>query len=94
MIPAALAGGDVTMIAGLVNKMIFSFHAQKEIKSAAQLRGKIIGTDRVGTAQDYGTRVSLSRWALSRRAVFNYCASATRRYYGSRSSQVRFTERR
>jgi ABC-type nitrate/sulfonate/bicarbonate transport system substrate-binding protein len=61
MIPAALAGGDVTMIAGLVNKMIFSFHAQKEIKSAAQLRGKIIGTDRVGTAQDYGTRVSLSR---------------------------------
>lgn len=60
MIPAVLAGADVTMIAGLVNKMIFSFHAQKEIKSAAQLRGKIIGTDRVGTAQDYGTRVSLS----------------------------------
>jgi ABC-type nitrate/sulfonate/bicarbonate transport system substrate-binding protein len=60
MIPAALAGADVTMIAGLLNRMIFSFHAQKEIKSAAQLRGKILGTDRLGTAQDYGTRVSLS----------------------------------
>jgi ABC-type nitrate/sulfonate/bicarbonate transport system substrate-binding protein len=60
MIPAVLAGGDVTMIAGLLNRMIFSFHAQKDIQSAAQLRGKIIGTDRLGTAQDYGTRVALS----------------------------------
>jgi NitT/TauT family transport system substrate-binding protein len=60
MIPAVLAGADVTMIAGLLNRMIFSFHAQKEITSPAQLRGKILGTDRLGTAQDYGTRVSLS----------------------------------
>lgn len=64
MIPAALAGGDVTMIAGLLNKMIFSFHAQKEIKSAEQLRGKIVGGDRVGTANDYGLRVSLSLMGL------------------------------
>lgn len=60
MIPAALAGGEVTMIAGLLNKMIFSFHAQKEIKSAEQLRGRVVGTDRVGTPSDYGARVSLS----------------------------------
>lgn len=64
MIPAALAGGDVTMIAGLLNKMIFSFHAQKEIKSAEQLRGKVIGTDRVGTASDYGGRVALTLMGL------------------------------
>jgi ABC-type nitrate/sulfonate/bicarbonate transport system substrate-binding protein len=60
MIPAGLAGADVTMIAGLLNKMIFSFHAQKEIKSAEQLRGKVIGTDRVGTPSDYGSRVALT----------------------------------
>jgi ABC-type nitrate/sulfonate/bicarbonate transport system substrate-binding protein len=64
MIPAALAGGDVTMIAGLLNKMIFSFHAQKDIKSAEQLRGKIVGADRVGTANDYGSRVCLSLMGL------------------------------
>lgn len=60
MIPANLAGADVTMIAGLLNKMIFSFHAQKEIKSVEQLRGKVIGTDRVGTPSDYGSRVALT----------------------------------
>lgn len=70
MIPAALAGGDVTMIAGLLNRMIFSFHAQKDIKSASQLRNKIIGTDRLGTAQDYGTRSSLSLMGLKPESGF------------------------
>ena len=40
IVPVVLAGGNITMIAGLLNKMIFSFHAQKEFKSAEQLRGK------------------------------------------------------
>ena len=60
IIPAVLAGGDVTMIGGLLNKMIFSLHAQKEIKSVEQLRGKVVGTDRVGTPSDYGGRVALT----------------------------------
>ncbi len=64
MIPAVLAGADITMIAGLLNKMIFSFHAQKEIKSAEQLRGKIVGTDRAGTPVDYGSRVALTSMGL------------------------------
>lgn len=64
MIPASLAGGEITMIAGLLNKMIYSFHAQKEIKSAEQLRGKVIGTDRLGTPSDYGTRVALALLGL------------------------------
>src|SRR6476619_5449514 len=37
IVPVVLAGGNITMIAGLLNKMIFSFHAQKEFKSAEQL---------------------------------------------------------
>ena len=64
MIPAVLAGADITMIAGLLNKMIFSFHAQKESKSAEQLRGKIVGTDRAGTPVDYGSRVALTSMGL------------------------------
>src|SRR5215208_7145045 len=34
IVPVVLAGGNITMIAGLLNKMIFSFHAQREFKSA------------------------------------------------------------
>ena len=64
IVPAVLAGADVTMIAGLLNKMIFSFHAQKEIKSAEQLRGKIVGTDRAGTPSDYGGRMALTLMGL------------------------------
>ncbi len=60
IIPAIIAGGDITMIAGLLNKMIFSYHAHKDIKSAEQLRGKVVGSDRVGTASDYGSRMSMS----------------------------------
>jgi ABC-type nitrate/sulfonate/bicarbonate transport system substrate-binding protein len=64
VIPAAVAGGDITMIAGLLNKMIFSYHAQNNIKSAEQLRGKVVGSDRAGTASDYGSRMSLSLLGL------------------------------
>ena len=64
IVPATVAGGDITMIAGLLNKMIFSFHAAKEIKSAEQLRGKVVGSNRVGTASDYGCRMSLSLLGL------------------------------
>ncbi|HEY7164310.1 MAG TPA: ABC transporter substrate-binding protein [Candidatus Binatia bacterium] len=64
VVPAALAGGDITMIAGMLNKMIFSFHAAREIKSAEQLRGKVVGSDRPGTPADYGGRTSLSLLGL------------------------------
>src|SRR5213594_2479710 len=64
IVPVVLAGGNVTMIAGLLNQMIFSFHAQKEIKSAEQLRGKIVGADRIGTPNDYGVRSALAKLGL------------------------------
>lgn len=63
-VPAVLAGADVTMIAGLLNKMIFSLHAQKEIKTAAELRGKVVGTDREGTPTEYGTLMALRKLGL------------------------------
>jgi ABC-type nitrate/sulfonate/bicarbonate transport system substrate-binding protein len=64
IVPAVLAGGNLTMIAGLLNKMIFSFHAQKEFKSAEQLRGKIVGADRIGSPNDYGVRAALTKLGL------------------------------
>ena len=64
IVPVVLAGGNITMIAGLLNKMIFSFHAQKEFKSAEQLRGKMVGADRIGSPNDYGVRTALTKLGL------------------------------
>ena len=64
IVPVVLAGGNITMIAGLLNKMIFSFHAQKEFKTAEQLRGKIVGADRIGSPNDYGVRTALAKLGL------------------------------
>src|SRR3990172_5475109 len=64
VIPAVLSGANVAFIAGLHNKMIFSFHAQREIQSPAQLRGKIVGINRPGTPGDYAARVALAKMGL------------------------------
>jgi NitT/TauT family transport system substrate-binding protein len=65
IVPVVLAGGNLTMIAGLLNKMIYSLHAQKEIQSAAQLRGKVVGTDRIGSPGNYGVRTTLVKLGLN-----------------------------
>src|SRR2546430_13501835 len=52
IVPVVLAGGNITMIAGLLNKMIFFFHAQKEVNAAEQLRGNMGGGGRTGWARE------------------------------------------
>jgi ABC-type nitrate/sulfonate/bicarbonate transport system substrate-binding protein len=64
VIPPVLSGANIAFIAGLHNKMIFSFHAQPDIQSPALLRGKIVGTNRPGTPADYGNRVALAKMGL------------------------------
>jgi NitT/TauT family transport system substrate-binding protein len=64
VIPPVLSGANIAFIAGLHNKMIFSFHAQPDIQSPAQLRGKVVGTNRPGTPADYGNRVALTKMGL------------------------------
>jgi ABC-type nitrate/sulfonate/bicarbonate transport system substrate-binding protein len=46
LINASLRGFDVVFIAGMLNTMIWDLYARPEIKSAEQLKGKIVGTDR------------------------------------------------
>lgn len=64
VIPPVLSGAKVAFIAGLHSKMIFSFHAQPDIRSPAELRGKIVGVNRPGTPGDYGGRVALAKMGL------------------------------
>ena len=69
VLTAALRGIDVTFVAGLLNTMIWDFYARPEIKTAEQLKGKIVGTDRPATPVSYGTLVALKRLGLTPKDV-------------------------
>jgi ABC-type nitrate/sulfonate/bicarbonate transport system substrate-binding protein len=69
VITASVRGFDVVFIAGMLNTMIWDLYARPEIKSAEQLRGKIVGTDRPGSPVAYGTLVALRKLGLSSRDV-------------------------
>src|SRR5262247_3339052 len=69
VITASLRGFDVMFIAGLLNTMIWDLYARPEIKSAEQLKGKIVGTERPGSPVAYGTLVALRKLGLTPKDV-------------------------
>ena len=69
VITASLRGHDVVFVAGLLNTMIWDFYARPELKSAEQLKGKVIGTDRPATPVAYGTLVALKKMGLTPKDV-------------------------
>jgi ABC-type nitrate/sulfonate/bicarbonate transport system substrate-binding protein len=56
----------VAFIGGLLNKMIFSIHVRSDIKSAEDLKGKLWGSDRPGTPNEFATQVGLNKLKLER----------------------------
>jgi ABC-type nitrate/sulfonate/bicarbonate transport system substrate-binding protein len=64
VLSAALQGADLTFIAGGLNAMILNLHAATDVRSAADLRGKLVGTDRPGTPVAFGVDVALQRLGL------------------------------
>jgi NitT/TauT family transport system substrate-binding protein len=69
LINASLRGFDVVFVAGMLNTMIWDFYARPEIKSAEQLKGKIVGTERPGSPVAYGTLVALRKLGLTAKDV-------------------------
>jgi ABC-type nitrate/sulfonate/bicarbonate transport system substrate-binding protein len=62
---ADLNGGvDEVYIAAYANGNTVSLYGEPSIKGAADLKGKLVGTDRPGTPGDYYTRVALSLLGL------------------------------
>jgi NitT/TauT family transport system substrate-binding protein len=49
-VTAALKGADVVILAGVANRLVFSFMARPEIKSFSELKGKKIGITRIGSS--------------------------------------------
>jgi len=69
LINASLRGFDVVFVAGMLNTMIWDLYARAEIKSAEQLKGKIVGTERPGSPVAYGTLVALRKIGLTAKDV-------------------------
>src|SRR6266508_1981813 len=69
LINASLRGFDVVFVAGMLNTMIWDLYARSEIKSAEQLKGKIVGTEWPGSPVAYGTLVALRKLGLTPKDV-------------------------
>ena len=69
LINASLRGFDAIFVAGLLNTMVWDLYAKPEIKSAEQLKGKIVGTERPGSPVAYGTLVALRKLGLTAKDV-------------------------
>jgi NitT/TauT family transport system substrate-binding protein len=63
-VAAKLRGGDVTIIAGIVNVLAYSLVVTPEIKKPEDLRGKKLAISRYGSNSDYATRKILVKWGL------------------------------
>jgi len=60
-VTAALKGADVVILAGVANRLVFSFMARPEIKSFAEMRGKKIGITRIGSSTH-----SVTLWVMNK----------------------------
>ena len=69
LINASLRGCDPVFVAGMLNTMVWDLYARPEIKSAEQLRGKIVGTERPGSPVAYGTLTALNKLGLTPKDV-------------------------
>jgi ABC-type nitrate/sulfonate/bicarbonate transport system substrate-binding protein len=69
VITASLRGFDVVFISGMLNTMVWDLYARPEFKTAEQLRGKIVGTERPGTPVAYGTLVAMRKLGLGTKDV-------------------------
>lgn len=68
-IHAILRGGDAVIVAGLNNKTLFKFVAQKELTEPSQLRGKKIGIANFGGSNEFAVVLALKAWNIPKEAV-------------------------
>jgi NitT/TauT family transport system substrate-binding protein len=63
-IRASLGGLDVVLLYAQTNRLVFGVYAQPAIQDPQDLRGKIIGTTRIGASNHTATLVALEKWGL------------------------------
>ncbi len=68
-IRSVLGGGEVVIVSGYLNKSLFKLVAQKEIRKAADLRGKKIGLANFGGSTEFGVLMALKELNVPRDSV-------------------------
>lgn len=61
---AALSGGDFVIVATIIKNFVFYIFARPGIEKMEDLRGKALGTTRVGTLSHYAARFALEKYGL------------------------------
>ncbi|HZU05624.1 MAG TPA: ABC transporter substrate-binding protein [Chloroflexota bacterium] len=64
VVDAVLAGDDQILLTGYQNYMNFWVHSRPEVRSVTDLRGKRVGTTRIGSGAHLGTVEMLRRFGL------------------------------
>ncbi len=64
VIYAQLAGADVVFLTGNMKTFTWNLMAVPEIKTMADLKGKVLGISRFGSATDFAARFALERFKL------------------------------
>ena len=60
-----LQGADLTMVLGFVDRLLFRLVARADIRNAADLKGKRVGTSRFGAALDRAARLALPKLGVN-----------------------------
>ena len=68
-IRTVLAGGEVVIVAGYLNKSLFKLVAQKDIRKPAELRGKRVGLANFGGSTEFGVLMALKELNVPRDSV-------------------------
>jgi len=57
LIEAGLGGHDVVFMLGVLNRAVFSLYSKPELRSFADLKGKVIGVTQPGSTTDFVARI-------------------------------------
>jgi NitT/TauT family transport system substrate-binding protein len=64
IVDAGLNGADLVAMGAITNVVAFYVMAAPEIKTVADLKGKVVGVTRFGASTDFGMRMLLSKYGL------------------------------
>jgi NitT/TauT family transport system substrate-binding protein len=57
LVEAGLSGHDVVFMLGVLNRAVFSLYSKPDLKSFADLKGKVIGVTQPGSTTDFVARI-------------------------------------
>jgi ABC-type nitrate/sulfonate/bicarbonate transport system substrate-binding protein len=86
------AGGDLRVVASLANVIRFTFFSGAGVKSAADLKGGVVGVSSFGSESDATVTLALKRLGLSRDDVtLKEYGAGTRRLAAVKSGEIKAT---